>query len=151
MTETGKTAVARAVMRNREYLYNLRPHNGAFLAYTMHYPQEIRDVTEIEETGEVKQAEINDDNLAMALTIIEHLSGDFVPADYHDEYTETLEAIIRAKAEGQEVTLEPKAEREKVINLMDALKKSVTATAAPKKEMARAGQRAAKEKKRQQA
>ena len=152
MAETGKTAVARAVMRQREYLYNLRPLNGAFVAYTMHYPQEIRDVTEIEATEKVQSAEVNADNLEMARTIIAHLSGDFVPADYKDEYTEILEAIIRAKAEGQEVTVEPKVEREKVINLMDALKKSVTATAAaPKKEMARAGGRAAKGKKRQQA
>jgi len=152
MAETGKTAVARAVMRQREYLYNLRPHSGVFVAYAMHYPQEIRDVTEAEATGEVQSAAVNAANLEMARTIITHLSGDFVPADYHDEYTETLEAIIRAKAEGQEVTVEPKVEREKVINLMDALKKSVAATAAaPKKDMARAGERAAKEKKRQQA
>jgi DNA end-binding protein Ku len=152
MAETGKTAVARAVMRQREYLYNLRPFNGAFVAYTMHYPQEIRDVSKIEATEKVQSAEVNADNLEMARTIISHLSGDFVSADYRDEYTETLEAIIRAKAEGQEVTVEPKVEREKVINLMDALKKSVTATAAaPKKEMARAGGHAPKEKKRQQA
>lgn len=151
MAETGKTAVARAVMRQREYLYNLRPYNGAFIAFNMHYPQEIRDVAEA--TAEIKQTIVSDDNLDMAKTIIGHLSGDFVPTDYRDEYTETLEAIIRAKAEGQEVTVEPKVEREKVINLMDALKKSVSATAAaPKKEMARAGERAtAKEKKRQQA
>ena len=59
MEETGKTAVARAVMRNREYLYNLRPYHGAFIAFTLHYPQEIRDVTEIEEvaaTERVKSA-----------------------------------------------------------------------------------------------
>jgi DNA end-binding protein Ku len=155
MAETGKTAVARAVMRQREYLYNLRPYNGVFVAFTMHYPQEIRDVAEIEATVEMKQITVSKDNLDMAKTIIGHLSGDFVPADYRDEYTETLEAVIRAKAEGQEVTVEPKVEREKVINLMDALKKSVAATktgAAPKKEMARAGKRAtAKQKQRQQA
>jgi DNA end-binding protein Ku len=155
MAETGRTAVARAIMRNREYLYNLRPYNGAFVAFTMHYPQEIRNVTEIEGTAELDQVSVSDDNLEMARTIIEHLSGDFVPADYRDEYTETLQEIIRAKAEGQEVAVEPKVEREKVINLMEALKKSVAATktgTAPKKDMARAGQRAAsKEKKRQRA
>jgi DNA end-binding protein Ku len=153
MTATGKTAVARAVMRQREYLYNLRPYNGAFVAFTMHHPEDIRDVTEIEAASEMRQIAISDDNLEMAKTIIAHLSGDFVPADYRDEYTETLLEIIRAKAEGQEVTVEPKVEREKVINLMEALKKSVMATAAaPKMEMARAGERAAaKPKRRQQA
>jgi DNA end-binding protein Ku len=155
MTETGKTGVARAVMRNREYLFNLRPYNGAFIAFSMRYPQEIRSVGEIEETGEIKQFTVSNDNLEMAKTIIAHLSADFIPEDYRDEYTETLEAIIRAKAEGQEVTAEPKMEREKVINLMEALKRSVMATttgAMPKKEMARAGERAgSKPKKRQQA
>jgi DNA end-binding protein Ku len=155
MAETGKTAVARAVMRNREYLYNLRPDNGAFIAFTMHYPQEIRPLAEIEATEEIKKIKVSGDNLEMAKTIIGHLSGDFVPEDYRDEYRETLLAIIRAKAEGKEVTAEPKVEREKVISLMEALKKSVTATAgggAPKKKMARAGgQAGGKLKKRQQA
>jgi DNA end-binding protein Ku len=155
MAETGKTAVARAVMRNREYLYNLRPDNGAFIAFTMHYPQEIRPLAEIEATEEIKKIKVSGDNLEMAKTIIGHLSGDFVPEDYRDEYRETLLAIIRAKAEGKEVTAEPKVEREKVISLMEALKKSVTATAgggAPKKKMARAGAQAGgKLKKRQQA
>jgi DNA end-binding protein Ku len=155
MAETGKTALARAVMRNREYLYNIRPDNGAFIAFTMHYPQEIRPLAEIEATEEIKKIKVSGDNLEMAKTIIGHLSGDFVPEDYRDEYRETLLAIIRAKAEGKEVTAEPKVEREKVISLMEALKKSVTATAgggAPKKKMARAGgQAGGKLKKRQQA
>jgi DNA end-binding protein Ku len=155
MVETGKTAVARAVMRHREYLYNLRPYNGAFIAFTMHYSQEIRSLAEIEAIGELNQIKVSDDNLEMAKTIIGHLSGDFVPEDYRDEYSETLLAIIRAKAEGKEVTAEPKVEREKVISLMEALKRSVTATAAsagPKKGMARAGAQAGGQpKKRQQA
>jgi DNA end-binding protein Ku len=155
MAATGKTAVARAVMRHREFLYNLRPHDGALIAFTLHYPEEIRAVTEIEAIREVRQVPVDDDNLEMAKTIIAHLSGDFVPADYRDEYTETLLAIIRAKAEGQEVSVEPRQDREKVINLMEALQKSVTATepgAALKKEMARAGERPpGKPKKRQQA
>jgi len=155
MAETGKTAVARAIMRNRESLYNIRPHNGAFIAFTLHYAQEIRQVAEIDEAQEVRQVKVSPDNLEMAKTIIHHLSGDFMPEDYRDEYTETLLTIIRAKAEGQEVSVEPRVERQKVINLMEALKKSVAATAggaAPKKEMARAGAKAAAlAKKRQQA
>jgi len=142
-------------MRNREYLYNLRPYHGAFIAFTLHYPQEIRDVTEIEELAVTGGIEVSDANLEMAKTIIGHLSGDFVPADYRDEHTETLLAIIRAKAAGKEIAAEPQVEREKVINLMEALKKSVAATgsgAAPKKGMARAGARGSgAAKKRQQA
>jgi DNA end-binding protein Ku len=155
MAETGKTAVARAVMRNREYLYNLRPYQGAFIAFTLHYPQEIRDAAEIVESAAADQVKVSDANLEMAKTIIGHLSGDFVPADYRDEHTEVLLEIIRAKAEGQEIAVEPRVERAKVVNLMEALKESVAATeggAAPKKDMARAGARdGAAPEKRQQA
>ena len=94
-------------MRNREYLYNLRPYHGAFIAFTLHYPQEIRDVTAIEELAVTEPVKVSDANLEMAKTIIGHLSGDFVPADYHDEHTETLLAIIRAKAEGKEIGRNP--------------------------------------------
>jgi DNA end-binding protein Ku len=147
MQETGKTAVARAVMRNREYLYNLRPLDGAFVAFVMHYPDEVKSVREIEEVAALARVKVGGDNLAMAKTLIQHLSGDFVPEQYRDEYTETLLQIIRAKAKGQEVKVEPRVERAKVINLMEALKQSVAAAApeAPaKKEMARAGRRVKK-------
>jgi DNA end-binding protein Ku len=153
MEETGRTAVARAVMRNREYLYNLRPYHSAFIAFTLHYPQEIRDVTEIEELAASDRLKVSDANLEMAKTIIGHLSGDFVPADYRDEHTEILLTIIRAKAEGKEIAVEPRVETEKVINLMEALKKSVAATksgTAPKKGMARAGARGGDDQKKRQ-
>jgi DNA end-binding protein Ku len=143
MAETGKTAVARGVRLNREYLYNLRPDKGVLVAYTMHYPQEIRPVAEMA-TEAGAPVVISPDNLEMAKTIIGRLSGEFKPEDYRDEYSETLREIIRAKAEGREVTAEPKAATAKVIDLMEALQKSVAATggeAAPKKEMARAGVR----------
>jgi DNA end-binding protein Ku len=153
MAETGKTAMARGVRLNREYLYNLRPDNGVLVAYTMHYPQEIRPVADLAEAETASAVVISPDNLEMAKTIIGHLSGEFKPEEYRDEYTETLLDIIRAKAAGREVTVEPKATTEKVINLMEALKKSVAATgsgAAPRKKMARAGvQEAAPASKRQ--
>jgi DNA end-binding protein Ku len=142
MTENHRTAVAKVVMRHREYLYNLRPDHGAFIAFALRYPEEIRSVKEIEEAGDLSGIRVSEDNLAMAKTIIAHLSGDFMPEQYRDEYTQTLLQIIRAKAEGQEIKVEPRVEREKVINLMEALKKSVEETGkAPRKEMARVGRR----------
>ncbi len=144
MQETGKTAVARVVMRNREYLYNIRPHHGAFIAFTLHYPEEIRDVGEIEEAGATARVKVSDDNLGLAKTLIQRMSRDFVPGEFKDEYTETLLKVIRAKAEGKEVKVEPRVERAKVVNLMEALKRSVKETepeGKPRKELARAGRR----------
>jgi DNA end-binding protein Ku len=148
MEETEKTALARVVMRNREHLFNIRPYHGVFVAFTLHYPEEIKEVGEIEEAGWAAQVQVDEGNLQMARAIVAHLSGDFAPEQYRDEYSRTLLELIKAKAEGKELKVEPQVERRKVINLMEALKRSVAETAqtpAPaKKEMARAGGRSRK-------
>ncbi|MFI5331661.1 MAG: Ku protein [Desulfobaccales bacterium] len=149
MEESGKSALAHVVMHNREHLVNLRPLDGVFAAFTLHYPEEIKGVREIEEAAWTAKLPVDEGNLEMARTIVEHLSGEFAPEQYHDDYTQTLLALIKAKAAGQELKVEPQAERRKVINLMEALKHSVAETAQasappPKKAMARAGRPAPK-------
>ncbi len=155
LTETGKTALARMVLRNREHLLNLRPYNGAFIAFTLHFPEELVDLKQAEETQETEQAKVDPEGLEMAKTIVAHLSGDFVPEQYPDEYTRTLMGIIRAKAEGREIQAEPRAEQEKVVSLMEALKRSVEQTGAEaglaRKPMARAGRGRGPARQRQQA
>jgi DNA end-binding protein Ku len=147
MEESGKSALARAILRNREHLINLRPHNGVLVAFTLHYAEEIKDVRQIEEAGWTAGIQVDQGNLQMARAIVAQLSGDFAPEQYRDEYTRTLLELIKAKAEGKELKAEPQVERRKVVNLMEALKRSVAETAgtgmaAPsKKGMARAGQR----------
>jgi DNA end-binding protein Ku len=156
MLEVKKAALARVIWRNREHLLSIRPYNGAMMAFTLHFPEEIQGVQKIEEAAEIGKIKLDPESLALAKTIIQHLSGDFVPEEYRDEYSQTLLAIIKAKAEGEEFQVEPRVEREKVVSLMDALKKSVQATGKapplPKKAMARAGARArTAQKKRQRA
>ncbi len=145
LQESGKTALAKVIMHNREHLVNLRPHQGVFAAFTLHYPEEIKAVQEIEEAGWAAKIQVDEGNLTMARAIVAHLSGDFIPEQYRDEYSRTLMDLIKAKAEGKELKAEPKAERRKVINLMEALKRSVAATAQgpvpAKRGMARAGGR----------
>jgi DNA end-binding protein Ku len=115
------------------------------VSFTLHYPEEILAVEKIEGAQEAAQVPITADNLGLARTIIEHLSGEFQPEQYHDDYTQTLMAVIRAKAEGKEFKVEPRVERAKVVSLMEALQRSVAETAAEaevaKKPMARAGRR----------
>ncbi|HEX16136.1 MAG TPA: Ku protein [Deltaproteobacteria bacterium] len=146
MRETGKVALAKVVMRNREQLMALRPFDGSLLALTIHYAEEILDMREIEGLGGLEEVKVDQAALEMAKALIENLSGEFEPEQYHDEYTQTLLEIIKAKAEGQEVKVEPKAEAAKVIDLMEALKQSLMATGAevPKKEVAVAGKRRTK-------
>jgi DNA end-binding protein Ku len=128
MHEAQKSALAKAIMRNREYLLNLRPYNGSLIAFSLHYPEEILALQQVEGTSEVEQIQVNKENLEMAQAIVQHLSGDFDPSQYRDGYSETLMQIIKAKAEGKEFQVEPRVEHEKVVSLMEALKKSVEQT-----------------------
>lgn len=145
MAECEKSALARVVMQGREHLFNIRPHDGAFIAFTLHYPEEIKPVQDIEEAGWAAKVQVDGGKLEMARAIVAHLSGDFIPEQYHDDYTQTMLALIKAKAEGQEFKKEHKAERRKVIKLTEALKKSVAETgpsSRPRQQaMARVGRR----------
>ena len=140
-----KTAVAKVVMRNREYLYAIKPYNGTLIAFTLHFPEEIIAVDKVEEAEDLQKIQVDEKNLNLAKTLVENLSGNFIPEDYQDDYSQTLLKIIQAKAEGEEYQVEARVEGEKVINLMEALQRSVEQATAkqapPKKSMARAGQR----------
>ncbi len=143
MAETGQTGLARLILRNREHLLALRPLQGAMVAFTLHYPAELVPLEQVEELASLAKVSVNPEELGLAKTIIQYLHGDFHPEDYHDDYTETLLALIKAKAAGEEFRIEPKKETEKVVSLMDALKKSVAEAAAqagvPKKGLVAAG------------
>ena len=98
----------------------------------------------MEEGEEVQKIKVDEKGLNLAKTLVENLSGDFVPEEYTDEYSQVLLNIIKARAEGEEYTVEAKPEGEKVINLMEALQRSVEASKRrelPKKGMATAGLR----------
>lgn len=74
----------------------------------------------------------------MAFTLIELLRKPFEPEEYHDHYREALEQLIEAKLEGKEVVTSPEAEQTKVIDLADALRRSVEAARKGGKERAAA-------------
>ncbi|HET6490053.1 MAG TPA: Ku protein [Syntrophales bacterium] len=125
MEDAGRTALARVVLRNREHLFAIKPYNGVLIAYSLHYPEQIIGMDGIEGLDEVKKVKIDAENVKMARDLIKNMSGDFVPGEFTDQYNHTLMEIIRTKAEGGEIKVTPRVEGAKVINLMDALKKSV--------------------------
>jgi DNA end-binding protein Ku len=140
-----KSAVAKVVMRNHEYLYAIKPYNGTLIAFTLHFPEEIIAVDKVDEAAELQKIQVDEKNLNLAKTLVENLSSDFLPEAYQDDYSQTLLQIIKAKAEGEEYRVEARAETEKVINLMEALQKSVEESGGekvlPRKGMATAGKR----------
>lgn len=127
MAASGRVAVVRFAMRERETLAALRVRDDVLVLETMLWADEIRepDFDFLDSRVEPKAAE-----LKMAELLIDSLSTDFDPADYHDAYREALEEVIEAKVEGREVvTPSPPAEGgAQVIDLMAALKASVEAS-----------------------
>jgi len=126
MEQTRKVAIARFVMRTKEYLCAVRPKDGALVLATMLYADEIVPASElnIPTAGE----DVSDREIKMATQLVESLSGAFEPEKYHDEYREKVMAMIEAKAEGNEVVSLPASqEPAPVVDLMAALEASLAA------------------------
>jgi DNA end-binding protein Ku len=125
MEDAGRTALARVVLRNREHLFAIKPYNGALIAYGLHYYEQIIGMDGIEGLEGLEKVKVDAENLKMARDLIKNMSGDFIPDEFADQYNRTLLEIIREKAEGGEIKTTPRVEGAKIINLMEALKKSV--------------------------
>jgi DNA end-binding protein Ku len=127
LEQSGQVAIVKIALRQRESLATLRVRDGVFVLETMLWPDEIRepDFSFLEDTD----VSVRPQELAMATSLIDTLSGDFDPSEYHDEYREALQAVIDAKIEGREVVAptETAAESGTVVDLMSALRASVEA------------------------
>ena len=126
LEESGKVALVKVALRNRESLGTLRVRDGVFVLETMLWPDEVRtpDFGFLDESVEVRPQE-----LAMAGSLIDTLSGDFDPGQYKDTYREALQQVIEAKVAGQEVVQPEEAQPTSgtVVDLMAALRASVEA------------------------
>ncbi|HTY22732.1 MAG TPA: Ku protein [Desulfomonilaceae bacterium] len=141
MTKSGKVAIAKVVMRNKEYLVALRPINDIICMELMRFADELVSVEDLEAVP--KKSEVGEKELKMARQLIESLTTDFEPENYHNEYTEKVRALIDRKAQGEEIVTQPHAEdkRGKVIDLMAALEQSLTKIGKkkPRKPVAKSG------------
>jgi DNA end-binding protein Ku len=126
LEQSGRVALVKVALRQRESLATLRVRDGVFVLEMMLWPDEIRepDFGFLDEDIEVRQQE-----LKMAESLIESLSGDFAPEQYSDNYREALQTLIEAKVEGREVVqpAEPAEDTGTVVDLMAALRASVDA------------------------
>lgn len=141
MKKKGVMAIAKGVMRTKERLFSLRPYDGALMAFDLHWADEVVPLATLEEVSRSRGVKVDPSVLEMMGTLIENLSGSFVPEEFKDEYTETLIQIIRAKAEGQQWEVRPQEETKKVVDFMEALRQSLAVTAAevPKRGVVPAG------------
>src|SRR6516162_9812140 len=121
LKESGYFALAKVAMHNREHIIIMRPGDKGIVSHTMYYQDEIRQVEEFRtDTSLVKDKE-----LAMAKMLISSLEADFEPQKYHDAYRDNLQKLIEAKIEGKKVVETPAEHVAPVIDIMEALKKSL--------------------------
>lgn len=126
MEEQGKVAIARMVMRSKQYVAALRPKDGVLVMSTMVYADEINDPNELGGVDEAREVELSDRELRMAEQLVESLTEPFEPERYEDDYRNRVLDLIERKAAGEEVVTAPAPPaEEKVVDLMAALEASV--------------------------
>ncbi|HYV65940.1 MAG TPA: Ku protein [Myxococcales bacterium] len=140
MVSTGKVGIGQFVLRTKQYLAAVRPMGKALALSTLLHADEVVDQSELEGVPGA-DARPREKELHMAEQLVESLATGFDPKKYKDTYREQLLDLLTRKAEGEEIVAEPAAEepRGKVVNLMDALAKSLSA--ARKEEAPHAGER----------
>jgi DNA end-binding protein Ku len=122
---SGKVAIVKVALRQRESLATLRVRDGVFVLETMMWPDEVRE-TEFKFLDE--DVDLRPQELQMASSLIDSMEGDFDPTEYTDAYREAIQEIIDAKVEGKEIVAqEPSEEAPAASDLLSALRASVEA------------------------
>ncbi len=128
MEASGKVAIGRFVMRNKQYTAAIRAEEGRLVMSTLAYADEVIDPADIDELNGLDSVEVNDKEVAMAESLVASLAADFEPEKYRDEYREEVMALIQMKADGEEFEMpDVAAEKPKVVDIMAALEASVAA------------------------
>ena len=127
MEEEGKVAIARFVMRTKQYLAAVRPKDGKLLVSTMVYADEVIPAEEVSDLDGIEDIDVSERELLMAKQLIDSLTADFAPERFRDEYRDKVLELIEQKAAGVETIVEAPAavEETKVVDLLAALEASV--------------------------
>ncbi len=122
MKEDDRVGIAKVSFRDREHIAALRFKEDAFVLETMFWPDEIR---EADFGGVDVSADVRDQELTMARQLIDSLTSEWAPEQFHDAYRDALIQIVEAKLNGQEIEVVEPEPAAKVVDLMEALKASV--------------------------
>ncbi|MCM2578603.1 non-homologous end joining protein Ku [Streptomyces meridianus] len=125
LTRSNKAGIATVVMRNREYLVALKAEGDVLTMHTLHWADEVRDPRR--EIGNLpERTDVSDKELQTAVQLIEALSMDWDPEEFHDTYRDRVMELVEAKRTGETFEKgEPPPRSTNVIDLMDALQASV--------------------------
>ena len=117
-------------MHGREHVVLIRAAGDGLLLHTLFYPDELHAAHKQKIPAKVAATK---KEIELATQLIKQLSAPFKPEEFHDTYRENVEKLIEQKAKGERITKQPKAQRAPVIDLMEALKKSLKSAATAKK------------------
>jgi DNA end-binding protein Ku len=133
----GKAGIGKVALYGREYLVAVRPHKKGLVMYTLHHDAEIRSIDEIEELNSVS-TKVKPEEMKLAKQVVATFDAELNLKDYKDEYKEGLRKIIDAKIAGEEIVAPEMQEPAKVVDLMEALRRSLNSVSAEKKKPVKA-------------
>src|SRR5690242_15879158 len=128
----GKVGVGKLALYGREYLVAVRPFERGIVMHTLHHAAEIRGIDSVEELNSVP-SKVKPEEIKLAKQVIGTFEGPLNLSEYKDEYREGLQDIIDKKIAGEEIVAPTVEAPPKVVNLMDALKKSLDSVSSTKK------------------
>ncbi len=126
MKQSKKVAIARFVMREKQYLATIRPIGNMLGLSTMYFADEVRGADDVANVPD--KVKVSDREVAMAEQLIDSLTNDWEPSKYHDTYQERVLELIERKAQGEDIVIEEEEKTPEVIDLMEALRASVEAS-----------------------
>ncbi len=126
MKETGMGAIGRMVIRGNESFCLIRAKGDALVLETLFLAADVRSQAEIDEA--VEETQVQEGEMALARQLIDGLVGDFDPTEFQSEYRRDLRRLLEAKLKGEEIAKPEPVPEAPVVDLMEALKRSVAAT-----------------------
>lgn len=156
LRRTGKVAIARVVIRTRQYLAMVMPREDALILNLLRFPQEIVPADDYSfPSGTLAKYRINATELHMAEELLKSMSGKWNPADYKDEFRAKLRKLIQARVDKEQGTVSlaakngdkiPDNAATNVVDFMSLLKKSLAKKSAPRARAKTAGTKTAKKR-----
>jgi DNA end-binding protein Ku len=134
---SGKAGIGKVALYGREYLVAVKPQKKGLVMYTLHHDAEIRSIDQIDELGSLP-AKVKPEEMKLAKQVISSFESELNLKDYKDEYKEGLRRIIDAKIAGEEIVAPEIQEPPKVVDLMEALRRSLDSVSSDKKKPAKA-------------
>jgi DNA end-binding protein Ku len=129
LSQTKQHAIAKIAMHNREHVVLIRPSEAGLVLHTLYYPDELHKTHK----GDAPQAKYSAKELELARNLVSHLSAPFKPSQFEDTYRESVERLIQQKQKGQKITTVTQPRKAPVMDLMEALKRSLSASRAAAK------------------